>query len=409
MCIIHKGIRGFRAVSPALNLGGKLIGLKSAIHYEIIHSTLAIIKTNTNMLSKLHILLLGIFISLSSCSKDNTPAESVVKRDFKMGFTTWSFGPDIQDVNDTYSFIENNADIYTEHIDNKIPWNAWMNNLPLPTEFTNEITGRVNRKIDHAQLLLSVSLLNSNRDELAEDYDGTIPSYSNLNDVQIEDAYFKHINYLVSQLTPDYLVIAIEVNELKIRAEDKWDSYKLLIQNVKSRVKQLYPNLTISESISLHNLYEPDVANPAAYINEMTNYINQMDFVAISFYPFFKNLHSKNEFQQIFDFLHNNINQPIAFVETSHIAEDLIVPNLNLSINGTEIEQNLYLECLLENAQEQNYEFVIWWTHRDYDALWETFPPELKDIGQLWRDSGLLDENGNERLSITTWNNHLDK
>jgi len=63
MCIIHKGIRGFRAVSPALNLGGKLIGLKSAIHYEIIHSTLAIIKTNTNMLSKLHILLLGIFIS----------------------------------------------------------------------------------------------------------------------------------------------------------------------------------------------------------------------------------------------------------------------------------------------------------------------------------------------------------
>jgi hypothetical protein len=37
MCIIHKGFRGFRAFSPASILGGKLIGLKPAIPYEIIH------------------------------------------------------------------------------------------------------------------------------------------------------------------------------------------------------------------------------------------------------------------------------------------------------------------------------------------------------------------------------------
>jgi hypothetical protein len=41
MCIVHKGFRGFRAVSPASILGGKLIGLKSAIPYDTIHSTLA--------------------------------------------------------------------------------------------------------------------------------------------------------------------------------------------------------------------------------------------------------------------------------------------------------------------------------------------------------------------------------
>jgi hypothetical protein len=326
-----------------------------------------------------------------------------------MGFTTWSYGATAQDVNNTYTFIENNTDIYTEHIDNKIPWNAYINNFALPAEFTNEIINRVNKKIENKPLLLSVSLLNSNRDDLAEDFDGTIPAYSNLNDIEIEDAYFKHINYLVSQLTPDYLVIAIEANEFRLRSENKWDSYKLLINNVKSRIKQLYPNLTISESISLHNLYEPDIPNSSEYISEMINYMNKMDFVTISFYPFFKNLNSKNEFQQAFDFLHNNINKPIAFVETSHIAENLIVPNLNLSISGDEVEQNVYLETLLENAQEQNYEFVIWWAHRDYDALWETFPIELRDIGQLWRDTGLIDENGHERLSKTTWDNSLGR
>jgi len=40
MCIIHKGFRGFRALSPASNFGGNLIGLKPAIPYEIIHQPL---------------------------------------------------------------------------------------------------------------------------------------------------------------------------------------------------------------------------------------------------------------------------------------------------------------------------------------------------------------------------------
>jgi hypothetical protein len=43
MCIVHKGFRGFRAVSPVSNLGSNLIGLKLAIPYDTIHSPLAII------------------------------------------------------------------------------------------------------------------------------------------------------------------------------------------------------------------------------------------------------------------------------------------------------------------------------------------------------------------------------
>lgn len=56
MCIIHKGFRGFRAVSPASILGGNLIGLKPAIPYEIIHSTLCGIlkKEKTNARKNIH-------------------------------------------------------------------------------------------------------------------------------------------------------------------------------------------------------------------------------------------------------------------------------------------------------------------------------------------------------------------
>ena len=367
-------------------------------------------------------IIVVIFVLFNySCSKNDriTPTTNncnttdffsdYTSRNFKMGFTTWSFGPNLQDVIDTYQFIENNANIYCEQIDNKIPWNAWINNLPLPTEFTNEISGRVARKINSNELLLSVSLLNSDRSELAEDFDGTIPTYTNLNDIEIEDAYFKHIKYLVNAFSPNYLVIAIEVNELGLRSPNKWESYKLLISNVKSRIKQLYPNLKISESISLHNLYKPDVSNPTEYINKIVNYMNQMDFVAISFYPFFKDQHTRTDFQETFDFLNKKINKPIAFVETSNLAENVSIPNLNISINGNECEQNIYLETLLTNAQEHNYEFVIWWAYKDYDALWETFPPEFKDVGKIWRNTGLLNKNGEERLSFITWNNILNK
>jgi hypothetical protein len=44
MCIVHKGFRGFRAVSPASILGGNLRSLKSAIPYDTIHSTLCAIR-----------------------------------------------------------------------------------------------------------------------------------------------------------------------------------------------------------------------------------------------------------------------------------------------------------------------------------------------------------------------------
>ena len=46
---------------------------------------------------------------------------------------------------------------------------------------------------------------------------------------------------------PDYLVIAMEVNELLIKSPEKWNGYKELIQAVKTRIKQAFPNLPISK------------------------------------------------------------------------------------------------------------------------------------------------------------------
>ena len=365
--------------------------------------------------------LLIILIVLFGCKKDelqdldnqnNSNSDFFSEYDtknFDMGFTSWPYAPSIESVDNTYNFINENADIYCEHIDNNIPWKSWINDLPLPIEFTNDIIARQSRKIPNKKLVVSVSLLNFERYDLAFDYDGTTPNYTSMNDLHIEDAYFQHIKYIVTQLNPNYLIIAIEVNELLKNTPSKWDEYKLLIFNVKTRIQQEFPSLSISESITLHNLYEPDVTNPQQYIDKLVNYANTMDFVSISFYPYFKGLKTKEEFQNAFNFLHDKINQPIAFAETGHLSEDLIVNSYGISINGNENEQNNYLEKLLLNAQEENYEFVIWWTHRDYNELWETFPLELQDLGKLWISTGVINEDGLEKGAYSTWQIVLNK
>lgn len=324
-------------------------------------------------------------------------------RNFEMGFSTWAYAPTTESVDATYQFISNSADVYSEHIDANIPWNAWINDLPLPQEFTDEIAGRASRKIPNVKLTVSVSLLNSARNELAFDFDGTVPNYTAFNDTEIEDAYFRHLEYITNQLDPDYLILAIEVNELLLHAPEKWAGYKLLMANVRTRMKQRFPSLRISESITLHNLYKPDVDNPQEHIDEIVAYANSLEFAAISFYPFFKGLSTREEFQEAFDFLHQNISKPIAFAETSHLSENLMIESLSIFISGNEAEQNDYLESLLTNAQKQSYQYVIWWAHRDYNELWEIFPKEVQDIGKVWISNGIVNEDGAEKSAYATW------
>ena len=338
--------------------------------------------------------------------KQNQPtiAAEIESRNFKMGFSTWPYGPDLNDQDSTYEFISNHADIYSEHIDDRIPWSAWINGTALPQAFVNNIQGRKNRKLPNHQLIVSVSLLNSGRSDLALDYNDSVPDYDSINQISIRIAYYKHLEYIIQELQPNYLVAAIEVNELFINSPNKWPEYKKLMNKVRDSLRQNYPNLPISESLTLHNWYNTSINDSLNYLTDLSTYLDShMDFAAISFYPFFKGLRNSNEFQQAFNFLHQQTQLPIGFVETTHLAEDLIVPGLGLNIPSSEMEQNQYLESLLVNAYRQEYKFVIWWTHRDYDELWQTFPPEIKDLGSLWKDTGILEENGNPKLSYDSW------
>lgn len=342
-----------------------------------------------------------LFLILFAGCKKNKAEKVIDNRSFNMGFSTWSYGPTLANVNESYDFVTNNGDVYSEHMDHKIPWSAWMTGAEPPTEFSESVENKVARKPNNIDLLLSISFLNGDRSDIMEDLDGEKPDYTALNDSAIIEAYYKHVCYLVDAFSPTYLVYAIESNELYINTPSAWPAFRNLMDNVGLRLKQKYPNLPMAESVTLHNWYKSN--EDVGYLEDVKNIANAGDFAAISFYPFFKGLHSRKDFQKSFDFLNDQTNVPVAFVETNHLAEDLIVDAFSLNIKSDENEQADYLETLLVNAQNENYKFIIWWAHRDYDALWETFPEEVKDLGKIWRDTGLKDENGTDRKSMLLW------
>jgi len=352
---------------------------------------------------------------MNSCSSDdNRPIDNdddydaffadYDSREFQMGFTSWPYAPTVEAVTSTDNFIETQGDIYSEHIDSEIPWSAWMNDTALPEAFSENVSNRVARRLASSNSMsLSISLLNLGRTDLMPDFDGNAPVYTSLDDSHIVNSYHKHVDYLVQQLSPDYLVIAVEVDGLLRHAPEKWEAYKSLIGQVKSLIKTDYPNLPISESLMLHGFFQPDFGTAQEIQTEVSAYMNAMDFAAISFYPFLKGMSTQQEMQTAFDFLHGIVNVPIAFAETGHLSEDLDVPGFNLFIAGNQSEQNDYIQILLTNAQQENYEYVTWWTHRDYLPLWEIFPEELKDLGALWLSNGIIDEDGSQKEAYESW------
>ena len=352
-----------------------------------------------------------IVIFLCSCEEGEMPLtnESEPERNFRMGFSSWTFGPTLEDQAATYAFIQSNGDILSEQVDDRIPWLAWIKDDPLPGDFVADIERRA-RLIDPSlQLVLSVSPLNTDRDNLIEDWSGEQISYDMLSDEVIADAYYKHLVYLVEKFDPDYLIAAMEVNNIWFSSPVRWVEFKLLMENVRGRLRERFPLLKISESVALHNFYRAQVEDPTLFQQEVTDYADQMDFVAVSFYPFFQGMQSVREYQDALDFLHRRISKPVAFVETSHLSEELMISALNINIPGDTTAQREYLEVLLANAELHQYEFTIWWTHRDYDALWETFPADTKAVGKIWRDTGLLDENGNERPAFRVWEEYYGR
>lgn len=347
-------------------------------------------------------LIACLLLAVVSCKKNN-PKKLIQTRKFKMGFTTNNLNSeDNQDINEQkYDSIQKYGDIYLEEINSAIPWNVLVNNTNFPSYITDDVQTRISNK-NGDQVVLALNLLNDNRTQLRTDFGGNLPYSNKISDQVFEDALFIYARYLVYRFEPEYLVLSMGSNELLINNPTLWTEYKALMLGLNSRLKYEFPELKISQSVSLHYWENPSVTDKAAYNAEILGFVNAFDFAAIEYYPAFNDQHKRSEFKKSFKFINDKINVPVAVIKTGHLANNLEGSSIN-NTESDEKEQNDFLKSMLVNAHNYNYEFVIWDVFQDYDQIWDSLPDWSKSESKVYKDMGLKDENGLGRKAFITW------
>src|SRR5262245_11419181 len=337
-------------------------------------------------------------------------------RPFRLGFTSWPSAATVEAVTGTYTFIAANGDLLAEHIEEGVPWQAAADGKPFPKEFTQKMQGRAKNRPKGVKLLLSITPLDMGRQGFAEMVDdrGKRPvpkewADRKFNDPAVKSAYLAYVRWMIDTFQPDYLLTGIETNELLNNRPATWDAYRELSDHVRAEVKKHYSDLMVAESVTLHKLLEKGNKNLADYQKAIRGFVSGHDFCAVSFYPFFLGQHKAAEFDEALQFLTTFTDKRIAIAETGHPAEDLAVKRWNLNFSTSAAEQDAYVTALLKRAQSDRYLFVTWFASKDFDELWATFPETVKDLGRLWRDTGLVDEKGKERPALGTWKKELGR
>ena len=328
-------------------------------------------------------------------------------RPFAYGFTTFPFAATPQAQADLMDLITANGTIYAEHFDDAIPWRAALRSGAWPQAFVADIEDRLRRRRTDRPLLLALTPLNMDRSGVADAVEGKMPRA--LRHVPMDDpafirAYTNYCIWMIDRFRPDYVLSAIESNDLLKENPAAWPAFDRFSRAVMANLKARYPGILFGESLALHTFMNTDGPGPSrAYRDAIKAHIRDFDFAGISYYPFLHGALAPAQWQQAFDFIRGWTRKPLAVTETGQPGQRLRVKTWGLNLPFSEADQAAYVCTLMRNAVRGEYRFVIWFEARDIDRLIPALPRSIRDLARLFRDMGLVDETGREREGLRIW------
>lgn len=361
-------------------------------------------------------LILGLLVIMTLTMAGGTViGQDEDTRSFHLGFTPFPYAISLEAVLFTYRTIAEDADLIVHHFDSGVPWPEALAGEPYQDHLRNEWTTRRNQVPDDHKLLVTVTPISISRDSLApywgDGEDLPLPppfdGYS-FDHPDVIQAYHNHCLEVIDFFEPDYFLMGIEVNLLMKLRPDLWDAYVTLHRSVYNALKQAHPDLPIMVSMTGMDLLEGYTdSNKADQAQAWDDIIDYTDIVGISLYPYMSSYMTHRLPLQVFDELAALTDKPIAIAETGYPAQSFhVAMGVDLQFDSDQRKQAGYIDLLLEKAQEHGFLFVVNFVLRDYDALWEAIGGR-EDLTILWRDTGLYDEDGNERQALTLWREWL--
>lgn len=360
--------------------------------------------------------LLCLLCSCGGSSGGAPPPPPVETRPYELGFTPWPYDATITAVNFVYSEVALRGDFIAHHLDGGVPWEEALNGTPYSPELEAEIAARLANTPASKRTYLALSPLNGVRDGLA-DYWGTAPNQAlpapwdtlALDDPDVITAYTSFAADLVARFSPDYFNLGIEVSELALNDIVAYDELVAFTAAVSASLKMQFPNVQLMVSIALKSPNSADAALIRAALPRLIQYI---DVVGVSVYPyvFFDHPGRGDPANLPADWLSQisglTGGRPVAIAETGWPAETLTIPAFGVDVASDPATQDAYLDALFAAADALDARFIVWFSLADYDALWNGVLQQ-DPLAQIWRDTGLYDENLNPRPALDTWMEQL--
>lgn len=360
--------------------------------------------------------LLCLLCSCGGSSGGAPPPPPVETRPYELGFTPWPYDATITAVNFVYSEVALRGDFIAHHLDGGVPWEDALNGTPYSPELEAEISARLANTPADKRTYLALSPLNGVRDGLA-DYWGTAPNQAlpapwdtlALDDPDVITAYTSFAADLVARFSPDYFNLGIEVSELALNDIAAYDELVGFTAAVSASLKMRFPNVQLMVSIALKS---PNSADAALIRAELPRLIQYIDVVGVSVYPyvFFDHPGRGDPANLPADWLSQisglTGGRPVAIAETGWPAETLTIPAFGVDVASDPATQDAYLDALFAAADALDARFIVWFSLADYDALWNGVLQQ-DPLAQIWRDTGLYDENLNPRPALDTWMEQL--
>lgn len=332
-------------------------------------------------------------------------------RPFYMGVTPWPYDFTAEAQQYTYETIGAHTDLVAHHFDEGIPWPEALAGEPYHPSVRGAIDTRVGHLQEVERVYLAITPLSGGRDSLAGYWaeDGSMARPGEWADKDFDDpdviaAYTNFARYMISRFNPDYMAYGIEVNLLAEKDPAAFQKYLVLAEQVYQTLKEEYPGLPLFLTIHI----ETFISNRVGQEEIIRQLLPFSDYVAVSSYPFVEQANPgelpQDWFSQMQDLAPD---KPFAVAETGYIAQDLVLAQYGVEIQGRDEWQADYVRFLFDKANELQAEFVIWFVSRDYDLAWERVKAGVDEIFKLWRDTGLLDGDGNVRPSLQIWDEWL--
>lgn len=348
-------------------------------------------------------LMLGLWMALGTIA---IHAEELT-RDYYMGFTPWLYDLNADAVDSTYNYINSHSDMVAQQLEEGVPWTEALNGRSYHEHLMWDWNQRRTKTASDMKVFVSISPLDESRSMLA-DYRGETSHMAlparfrdlRFNDPTVKRAYLNYAKKVIDYFDPDYLAIAVEPNELFFNDRDQWPEFVELYIETYNALKLRHPELPVFFTTSLHTMNQMREGTDEAWeaLAELWNYA---DIAAVSYYPFMQYPLDLAAPVLMLEEIKQHTDLPLAVAESGYPAETLEYPGLG-HIPATEQLQAVMLFRMLFKAHADKYAFFVVWAHRDFDKLLNTL--EMAPISTLWRDTGHLNENGEERLSAVVWN-----